>query len=243
MKKNLLVGQFDLHYFLSWDNIRPKAGLMLKSDLMCLQQQQQHDGCNLSEHYHSVRKKQLVHDRVLALIQLLGSRSNLHRVMDHVEQIFRQFELTVRGNSEEIIPGVDHFPMQTKPQSNFLRHYRIRRWGNDCMEISGWGFFLPLLWRLLLPCQLGTQWDMKINPAQYLKRATQRHKHATSQWGRILTVATRAACHRWERKLENFQGNRGRTDSNWVDWTGSGVRPVVQAFAFDQSVISSTALA
>lgn len=107
----------------------------------CLQQQQ-HDGCNLLQHYHSVRKKQLVHDRVLGLIQLLGSRSNLHQVMDHVKQIFRQFKLTVQGNSEEIIPGVDHFPMQTKPQSNFLRHYKIRRSGNDCMESSGCYFFV-----------------------------------------------------------------------------------------------------
>lgn len=103
--------------------------------------------------------------------------------------------------------------------------------------------FLSLLWQLLLPCELGTQWDMKINPALYLKRATQRHKHATSQWGRIFTVATWAACYRWERKLENFQGNQGRTNSNWVDWTGFGVRPVLQAWIFDQLVIISTALA
>lgn len=212
---------------------------MLKSDLMCLQQkQQQHDGCNLSEHYHSVRKKQLVHDRVLALIQLLGSRSNLHRVMDHVEQIFRQFELTVRGKSEEIIPGVDHFPMQTKPQSNFLRHYsnkKMREW------LHG-DFRLVFVFALTVIIAMSAGDTVRLGDQPRTKRQRKdtsmqpRSEEGYWQWPLGLR-------HRWERKLENFQGNRGRTDSNWVDWTGFGVRPVVQAFLFDQSVISSTALA
>lgn len=136
--------------------------------------------------------------------------------MDHVQQIFRQFKLTVQwwdvAETKKSLPCFIIFQCKRNHSVIFSDTVRCEDQGRTTWRFSGLFVSISLCPdRTYCHGKLGTRGALKINCAPYLTKC-----NTKAQTRNLAVTIFAVARYWWGRNLENFQGSQGSTDSDWL---------------------------